>query len=120
MQYIEIKGKEGEAVKYLFLLNNKVFKKLFASKNIDPVNDKMEWVDDPDVISFVGYEALKAGCEYDGIDLPFTEKQFGLVATRRVALEISNYLMRELQDAMMYAISHFPKTEESEGEDEKK
>ena len=100
MRQIKINKKD-----YLISVNNRVVKTLFNVKKTDVLaDDKMAWLDDPDIIEFVTWQALKEGEEYTGEKLDISKKDLRLHMDRVTSLEVQNDLIEELAKAWNYSL----------------
>lgn len=117
MHYFEIKGKG----KYPFFPSNKVWQRLKDEKGIDvfKISEKEEenethakTLERDDIISFIGYQCLEAGCAIEDKEVPLTYDKYEKLLTLVHKMEISGLIMEEIQAAFQYVISKLPNLEE--------
>lgn len=93
MKQIEINGE-----KYLLLVNNRVHTLLRTEFNVDPFNtkQKVDWMDDPDVVERIGYLSAVEGAKLKGEKLELSQDQFGAYLTGEAAMDILSIYMESV------------------------
>lgn len=94
--------------KYLLILNDKVFRGLNSIKGVD-IFDDISKIDDPEVITYLGYEGIKAGAEYNGEKVDITPDQFGVLLSTVARLEIQNAFFKQAKDIADFVSENMPK-----------
>jgi hypothetical protein len=90
---------------YFGKINNRVIRQLFQEKKLDVLSDdKMQWLDDPDILEYVCLLALKEGSRFEGVKLDIGIKDISLNMERWTAIELQNGLLEEITKAWTYVI----------------
>lgn len=106
MKQIELNGE-----KYLLLFNNRVHTFLRTKHNIDPFkpDEKIDWMDDPEVVEDIGYLAAKEGSKFKGEDLQLTKDQFSALLTGQAAMQILQEYIESVNSWANYIIENTKK-----------
>ena len=112
---IEITIKEKKEQTFTLIINNKVLKAAYATRQFDALKEVQndsnleDLLDDHDLIAFIGHQAAMEGAKFSGQDFPYTEQQFSSLMDRVTAIQIGSELMRELIKGFEYITTHLPK-----------
>jgi hypothetical protein len=103
---------ELNKIEHLIIINNKVLTKLFKQKFKDPLNgDDFNWVEDPDVTSFLAFEGYKEGCRFNDVEPELTATKVDVLMSKKAAMQISGYFMQELLEASEYVKANLDSAE---------
>lgn len=108
---ITIKLINGEEV--LLVFNNKTTKLVQAKyKGFDPFKSD-DWMDDPEIIDYLGYQAASQGAVVEGKEFKYSLEQFGALLSAPNAIEIIKYFVKTFNEYAQYIIDNTKKKQEA-------